>query len=134
MQHLLAPVTEPQLFIPLEEWLLSLKKLKTQALLQRLISKKLKDFVICRAKELMSNQGEPVLLHGDLHHYNILQRQSEWLAIDPKGIIGEREFEIGTFLKNPFCVVEEPQETKQTARSLDLIIELTGFDRQKVLS
>lgn len=134
MQHLWAPVTEPQLFIPLEEWLRSLEKLKTQASLQQLVSKKLRDFVIRRAKELISNQGEPVLLHGDLHHYNILQHQSEWLAIDPKGIIGEREFEIGAFLRNPLCVVEDPQETKEIARNLDLIIELTGFDHQRVLS
>ena len=134
MQRLWAPITDPQLFIPLEEWLLSLEKLNTQASLQQLVSKKVRDFVISRAKELLSNQGEPVLLHGDLHHYNILQHQSEWLAIDPKGIVGEREFEIGAFLRNPFCVVEDPQETKEIARNLDLIIELTGFDRQRVLS
>ncbi len=58
----------------------------------------------------------------------------KWLAIDPKGIIGEKEFEIGAFLRNPFCVVEDPQKTKEIARILDLMIELTGFDRQRVLS
>jgi len=75
-----------------------------------------------------------VLLHGDLHHYNILQHQSEWLAIDPKGIIGEREFEIGAFLRNPFCVVEDPLETKELARNLDWVIDLTAFNRERVLS
>lgn len=134
MQRLWAPVTEPQLFISLEKWLRSLNQLNTQALLQQLVSKKIRDFVISRAKELISSQGEPVLLHGDLHHYNILQHQSEWLAIDPKGIVGEREFEIGAFLRNPFSVVEDPQKTKEIANKLDLIIELTGFDRQRVLS
>lgn len=134
MQHLWAPVTEPQLFIPLEEWLRSLEKLNTQESLQQLVKKKLRDFVISRAKELLSNQGEPVLLHGDLHHYNILQHKSEWLAIDPKGIIGEREFEIGAFLRNPFCVVEDPLETKELARNLDWVIDLTAFNRERVLS
>jgi len=133
MQHLWAPVTEPQLFIPLEEWLRSLEKLNTQESLQQLVKKKLRDFVISRSKELLSNQGKPVLLHGDLHHYNILQHQSEWLAIDPKGIIGEREFEIGAFLRNPFCVVEGPTETKELARNLDWVIYLTAFDRERVL-
>lgn len=134
MQHLWAPVTEPQLFIPLEEWIRSLEKLNTQESLQQLVKKKLRDFVISRAKELLSNQGEPVLLHGDLHHYNILQHQSEWLAIDPKGIIGEREFEIGAFLRNPLCVVEDPLETQELARNLDWVIDLTSFNRERVLS
>ena len=134
MQRLWTPVTEPQLFISLEEWLRSLEQLDTQASLQQLISKKLRDFVISRAKELISSQGEPVLLHGDLHHYNILQHQSEWLAIDPKGIMGEREFEIGAFLRNPFCVVEDPLETKALARNLDWVIDLTAFNRERVLS
>lgn len=134
MQHLWAPVTEPQPFIALEEWLRSLEKLNTHASLQQLVGKKLRDFVISRAKELLSSQGEPVLLHGDLHHYNILQHQSEWLAIDPKGIIGEREFEIGAFLRNPFCVVEGPTETKELARNLDWVIDLTAFNRERVLS
>ena len=134
MQRLWSPVTEPQLFISLEKWLRSLEQLDTQVSLQQLVSKKLKDFVTSRAKELISNQGEPVLLHGDLHHYNILQHQSEWLAIDPKGIIGEREFEIGAFLRNPLCVVEDPLETKELARNLDWVIDLTAFNRERVLS
>lgn len=134
MQRLWSPITEPQLFISLEKWLRSLEQLDTQASLQQLVSKKLKDFVTSRAKELISNQGEPVLLHGDLHHYNILQHQSEWLAIDPKGIIGEREFEIGAFLRNPLCVVEDPLETKELARNLDWVIDLTSFNRERVLS
>jgi streptomycin 6-kinase len=134
MQRLWSPVTEPQLFIRLEEWLRSLEQLNNQASLQQLISKPVRDFVISRAKELLSSQGEPVLLHGDLHHYNILQHQSEWLAIDPKGIIGEREFEIGAFLRNPSCVVEDPLEAKELARNLDWIIDLTAFNRERVLS
>lgn len=73
-------------------------------------------------------------MHGDLHHYNILQHQGSWLAIDPKGIIGEREFEIGAFLRNPFCVIEEPFATKQLAHNLDKIIEHTSFNRERTLS
>ncbi|EHL32614.1 aminoglycoside phosphotransferase family protein [Legionella drancourtii] len=134
MQRLWTPVTEPLLFISLEEWLGCLEQLDAQASLQQLVSKKLRDFVISRTKELISSQGEPVLLHGDLHHYNILQHQSEWLAIDPKGIVGEREFEIGAFLRNPFCVVEDPLETKELARNLDWVIDLTAFNRERVLS
>lgn len=51
--------------------------------------------------ELLSSASEPVLLHGDLHHDNILSAQRQpWLAIDPKGIIGEPAYEVGALLRN----------------------------------
>ncbi len=52
--------------------------------------------------ELSRTQAPPVLLHGDLHHDNILfDEQRGWLAIDPKGYLGEREYEFGAMLLNP---------------------------------
>ena len=46
--------------------------------------------------ELSTSMAEPVLLHGDLHHDNILAAEREpWLAIDPKGLIGEPAYEMG---------------------------------------
>ncbi len=51
---------------------------------------------------LCSTQKQMVLLHGDLHHDNILyDAKRGWLSIDPKGYIGEAEFEVAAFLKNP---------------------------------
>lgn len=53
--------------------------------------------------ELCSSQTRPRLLHGDLHHYNVLfDSDRGWLAIDPKGVIGEIEYEIGAGLRNPY--------------------------------
>jgi len=46
--------------------------------------------------------AEPVLLHADLHHGNILTSDREpYLAIDPKGIVGPRGYDVGPFLMNP---------------------------------
>ena len=51
--------------------------------------------------ELLASSAPPVLLHGDLHHDNILSAQrSPWLAIDPKGIVGEPAYEVGALLRN----------------------------------
>lgn len=50
---------------------------------------------------LLSTQGAPILLHGDLHHDNILSYGKSWIAIDPKGVIGEIDYEIGAYLRNP---------------------------------
>jgi streptomycin 6-kinase len=46
---------------------------------------------------LLSSMTSHVFLHGDLHHDNVLQDGDQWLAIDPKGIVGEPEFEIAAF-------------------------------------
>jgi streptomycin 6-kinase len=52
--------------------------------------------------ELCATQGIRRLLHGDLHHYNILfDENAGWVAIDPWGAMGEIEFEVGASLRNP---------------------------------
>ena len=57
--------------------------------------------------ELCLTQRNPALLHGDLQHYNVLRDdQRGWLAIDPKGVIGELEYELGAMLRNPLGVPE----------------------------
>ncbi|MBL8060681.1 MAG: hypothetical protein JNK63_08220 [Chthonomonas sp.] len=40
-------------------------------------------------------------LHGDLHHFNLLRSGDEWLAIDPKGMLGDPAWECAAFLRNP---------------------------------
>ena len=53
-------------------------------------------------RDLAATQREPALLHGDLHHYNVLSdRARGWCAIDPKGVVGELEYELGAALRNP---------------------------------
>lgn len=53
--------------------------------------------------ELVRTMGQLRLLHGDLHHGNILYSSTgEWKAIDPKGVIGEVSYEFGAFLRNPY--------------------------------
>lgn len=57
--------------------------------------------------ELCATQRNPALLHGDLHHYNVLSDRSRgWCAIDPKGVVGELEYELAAALRNP---IERPE-------------------------
>jgi streptomycin 6-kinase len=52
-------------------------------------------------RELLCSQEPSVLLHGDLHHFNILAGQrGPWLAIDSKGVAGEPAYEVGALLRN----------------------------------
>ncbi|WP_394550871.1 aminoglycoside phosphotransferase family protein [Agromyces sp. MMS24-JH15] len=52
------------------------------------------------AARLLDDPRDEVVLHGDLHHGNVLDFGTHgWLAIDPKGLIGESTFD----LCNPLC-------------------------------
>lgn len=51
-------------------------------------------------RRLLDEKNERYILHGDLHHYNILKAESSWIAIDPKGLVGEREYDTIQFLLN----------------------------------
>jgi streptomycin 6-kinase len=51
--------------------------------------------------ELLSSSSSCVLLHGDLHHLNVLKSQDGWKAIDPKGVAGEPAYEVCALLLNP---------------------------------
>ncbi len=55
-----------------------------------------------RARELKQQisamSGQRVLLHGDLHHDNILANGNDWLVIDPKGVIGYPINEVWAFV------------------------------------
>lgn len=85
--------------------------------------------------ELLTSQGEIVLLHGDLHHDNILRAEREpWLVIDPKGLAGEREFEVGPLMYNPWQrLLDWPNLKSILSRRVDILVEALDFDRQKLL-
>lgn len=85
--------------------------------------------------ELLDSMAEPVVLHGDLHHGNVLAACRErWLAIDPKGVIGEPAYETGALLRNPLPeLLAEPQPRRLLARRADQLADELGFDRKRVL-
>jgi streptomycin 6-kinase len=84
--------------------------------------------------ELLGSMSEPVLLHGDLHHDNILAAQRQpWLAIDPKGVVGEPAYEVGAFLRNPLPqLLEGASPERLLARRLDQLAAELGFDRGRL--
>ena len=84
--------------------------------------------------ELCGSQTRPRLLHGDLQHYNVLcDARRGWLAIDPKGVVGELEFELVALLRNPF---DRPDWFAQDAvvdRRLTRLTAKLGIDRRRAL-
>jgi streptomycin 6-kinase len=83
-------------------------------------------------RELLSSQEPSVLLHADLHHFNILAGQRRpWLAIDPKGLAGEPAYEVGALLRNPgprMCTDAQVQ-----GRRIEVLHEELGFTKDRML-
>ncbi|MDO9248237.1 MAG: aminoglycoside phosphotransferase family protein [Phenylobacterium sp.] len=54
------------------------------------------------SRVLLADPREVCVLHGDAHHGNFLDfGDLGWLAIDPKGLIGERGYDYANLLCNP---------------------------------
>jgi streptomycin 6-kinase len=84
--------------------------------------------------ELCRSQGPRVVLHGDLHHDNVLfDARRGWLAIDPKGVVGERAYECGALLRNPTEDASRFADPAIIDRRVGIICERLGFDRARVL-
>lgn len=84
--------------------------------------------------ELLSTSAAPVLLHGDLHHGNILAAaRAAWLAIDPKGLVGEPAYEVGALLRNPVPrLLRWPNPSRVTERRIAQLSEELGLERARV--
>lgn len=122
------------LFPSLARWTIGLKKLRPHfgggcgpfpaALVDR--AEKLRD-------ELLADPVEPVLLHGDLHQENILS--APWLAIDPKGVVGERTYEPTPFLYNNIPENIKSHELKALlARRIDQFAAELDLERSRLLA
>ena len=85
-------------------------------------------------RSLATTQRRPRLLHGDLHHYNVLYDTTRgWLAIDPKGVIGEVEYEIGASLRNPYERPDLFATPQIVARRLKIYDTQLHFDTDRAL-
>ena len=82
--------------------------------------------------DLCVTQRNPALLHGDLHHYNVLSdRARGWCAIDAKGVVGELEYELGAALRNPIDRPELFANLDVVERRLDHFGLALGIDTSR---
>ena len=89
------------------------------------------------ADELLGAPRDIAVLHGDIHHDNILDFGARgWLAIDPKGLTGERGFDFANLFCNPDMANPEAEIAGRPdvfARRLEIISSKGGIDRQRLL-
>ena len=134
MQKIWRPTPEDNVFIRLSDWFNGLKRLRatfnggTGPLNEKLV-----DRVERSVKDFFAENHNPVLMHGDFHHFNILSSERGWLVIDPKGVIGPAGYEVGPFLMNPWGDLTDRQDYPQLIkRRIDIFHERLGFERERI--
>lgn len=89
------------------------------------------------ARALLAEPREVGVLHGDLHHNNVLDFGPRgWLAIDPKRVVGERGLDFCTLFTDPD--LDDPTRPVATepgrfARRLEIVTEAAGLERERQL-
>jgi streptomycin 6-kinase len=106
LRELWQPAVQTPSLIPLEQWCAAYDR--NRAALSNGVIGVPKDLFLradALRADLLASIEQPVILHGDLHHFNVLQSsRAGWLAIDPKGLTGDRCFDVSQFLMNPGAV------------------------------
>jgi streptomycin 6-kinase len=89
---------------------------------------RLVDAALDALRTLPGTQGEQVLVNQDLHGWNVLAAQREaWLAIDPKPLVGEREFGLAPIIRS----TELGLGKRETIWRLDRLTSELGLDRER---
>lgn len=92
--HAERPAPRPAGLVPLRTWLRALPAAAPQG---GIVAE-----AAALAERLLAADEQPCVLHGDLHHGNVLDGGPRgWLAIDPKGIEGPRGYDYANILCNP---------------------------------
>ncbi|UCC51489.1 MAG: phosphotransferase [Anaerolineaceae bacterium] len=136
MRQLWRPVTEDHPFIKIEEWFEGLNRLRqefnggTGPFPADLVQTAETLYA-----ELIRSAGETVLLHGDLHHFNILTATRQpWLAIDPKGVVGEAAYDVGALLRNPGPDIQRWANLGRILqRRVDVLAEALDLEHRRIL-
>ncbi|GAA3452908.1 aminoglycoside phosphotransferase family protein [Dactylosporangium matsuzakiense] len=86
-------------------------------------------------RELCASAPATVLLHGDLHHDNLLSAaRAPWLAIDPHGASGDPGYEIGSWLFNPEPDDRDPALLALVPGRLEQLADLIGQPLERLVA
>ena len=152
MLRLWRPAPTEGAFIPLSDWFKGFEKLRRRfeggtGPLERSLVERAEHSVA----NFFSEDYTSMLIHGDLHHFNILSSGNScaagvmpaalrlggmmppsWLAIDPKGVIGPAAYEVGPLLMNPLGFLNRSDAIQITERRVNILSERLGFERERI--
>jgi streptomycin 6-kinase len=126
-----APPDLPRLSDRAEEWEESL--LRDAGELRHGLPRRSIDAAVATLRELGHEQSETVV-HGDFHARNILRADREpWLAVDPKGYVGDPAYDGGTLLgARARELTREDDFAKAALRMLDAFAEAAELESARV--
>lgn len=85
------------------------------------------------ARRLLDTAPPSRLLHGDLHHFNVLRHGDAWVAIDPEGMVGDAAYECAAFLRNPVPgFAREPDLASLLERRIHCFAERLGDPPERI--
>ena len=79
-------------------------------------------------EELLTDPSPQVLLHQDLHAGNVLRRGDDWVAIDPKPLVGDPAFDVASLVRDRRPI----RDRRVIERRLDLLADELGHDRERM--
>jgi streptomycin 6-kinase len=137
LRHLWAPPPSGGEFPTITDWVQGLARLRTRfeggtgpfpaALVER---------AEANYANFLAENRPTRLINGDVHHWNILSSQSHprgYAFIDPKGLLGEPEYDLMPWLRNNLPNAERPAEWRaRISRRFDRFAERLDFDRQRL--
>jgi len=134
MQQLWTPVSTDHRFASVQDWAAGLSKLRNR------FDGDCGPFpndLVDTAQELFMELRNPLkdstLIHGDLHPQNILSSQRmSWMAIDPKGVVGDPLYDVATFACSLPRLPAESDQKRFLNRRLDQLTDELDIDRQLI--
>jgi streptomycin 6-kinase len=143
MVELCKPLPANHPFLPLTEWATGFDTLR------RRFDGKTGPFpesLIARAEAMFALPvAQPVLLHGDFHHDNVLKTEwseksgeqndlHSWVMIDSKGVAGDRVADVGPLLYNPLDFIDHhPNLAAITNRRVAILSEVLQVERDIII-
>ena len=123
--------------ISLQRWFRDLFRLRDQLRDGRAdlpISRDSVEYATAIAEDLLGTP-DPVVLHGDLHHGNILENAAGgWTVIDPKGLIGDRAYDVGTWMLNGWPASEPGDQESIQRRRVDIFADGLDLPRERIIA
>lgn len=118
--------TEAPEVLPLSVWIERLHEIGASAggVLQR---------ASLRGADMLTDQRDQRTLHGDLHHWNVLDGgRRGWLTIDPNGLVGERAFEFALMVLPTNLTYDT--DPNVLCRRAHLVAQMAGVDPRRLLA
>lgn len=86
------------------------------------------------AKKRLTKQTEIQLLHGDMHHKNImLHKNRGWIALDPNCMMGDRAYDCANTLHNPKDRTDLTEDKDRLFKQVDILGKIMNIDPQRIL-